>query len=180
MLCEARGGDRAAFDRLLPLVYDELRRLAQARLRAERPDHTLQATALAHEVYLKLIDQSRVAWRDRAHFFAIAARAIRRILVDHARTRHREKRGGGARKLSLDEALTVPAAAPDTDLLALDEALERLASVEPEKAAVVELRFFGGLTAEETAEALGISLSTVERYWRYARAWLYDALRADA
>ena len=176
MLREASGGDRDALERLLPLVYEELRRLADRKLRYERPDHTLQATALVHEAYLKLIDQSRVEWRNRAHFFAVASQAIRRILVDHARQRGAQKRGGGAEKLSLDEGFNVSVDRPDTNLLHLDRALEKLAETHPEKVGVVELRFFGGLTNEETAEVLGVSLRSVERYWEFARAWLYREL----
>jgi RNA polymerase sigma factor (TIGR02999 family) len=176
MLKEVGRGSRVAVDRLLPLVYDELRRLAQSRLQLERPDHTLQATALVHEAYLKLIDQTRVEWQDRAHFFAVAAQAIRRILVDYARRRGRVKRGGGQVKLSLDEAPTLLMAADDqpaADLLALDRSLTRFAAEHPEKAKVVELRFFGGLSGEETAKVLGITSRSVRRYWSFAQAWLY-------
>lgn len=171
----AAGGGTAA-DRLLPLVYDELRRLAASHLRQQRPDHTLQATALVHEAYLRLVDQKRVEWQSRAHFFAVAALAIRRILVDHARARGSQKRGGGQPRLSLDAALTISAEAPGTDLLALDEVLESFARAHPDKARVVEMRFFGGLTLDETAAVLGVTTRTVERYWEFARAWLYRAL----
>lgn len=176
ILQEASAGDRSAVDRLLPVVYDELRRLAQSHLARERPDHTLQATALVHEAYLKLIDQTRVKWQNRAHFFAVAAQAIRRILIDHARAKGRRKRGGDADRVSLDEVLTLSVEQPSTDLLALDEALTRLGAHEPQKAKVVEMRFFGGLTSEETAEVLGIGTRTVERHWQYSRAWLYREL----
>ncbi len=166
-----RGGE--GVDRLLPLVYDELRQLAQAHLRHERPDHTLQATALAHEAYLRLVDQEAVEWRNRAHFFAVAAQAIRRILVDHARGRLRKKRGGHRKKLSLDEALVITEDQSNTDLLSLDAALTKLADAWPKHARVIEMRFFGGLTLEDTAEVLGVTTRTIERYWQFARAWLY-------
>lgn len=175
LLEEIRSGDDRAADRLLPLVYDELRRLARTYLREERPGHTLQATALVHEAYLRLVDQTRVQWQGRAHFFAVAAQAIRRVLVDHARGRGREKRGGNAPRLSLDEVIEV-GAAPDTDLLELNRVLEALAEQHPIPARVVELRFFGGLTSEEAAEVLGSSTRTVERQWQFARAWLYREL----
>ncbi len=176
LLEEVRDGDQRAADRLLPVVYEELRRLAQAHLRDERPGHTLQATALVHEVYLRLVDQTRVQWQDRAHFFAVAAQAIRRILVDHARGRARQKRGGGgAPRVPLEEAAEV-AASPGIDLLALHRALDRLAEQNPVPARVVELRYFGGLTSEEAASVLGISNRTAERHWQFARAWLYQEL----
>jgi len=170
-------GSRESADRLLPLVYDELRRLAQSRLANERAGHTLQATALVHETYLKLIDIEQVEWQNRAHFFAVAATAIRRLLVDHARSRGRDKRGGGAAKLSLDEALTIAAEGPTTDLIELHEALERFGRAEPVRARVVELRFFGGLTGEEIAEVLGVDRRTVSRYWLHGRAWLHRELK---
>lgn len=171
-------GSRESADRLLPLVYDELRRLAQSRLANEREGHTLQATALVHETYLKLIDIEQVEWQNRAHFFAVAATAIRRLLVDHARARGRDKRGGEAAKLSLDEALNIAADGPTTDLIELHEALERFGRAEPERARVVELRFFGGLTGEEIAEVLGVDRRTVTRYWLHGRAWLHRELKA--
>jgi len=180
ILHETSEGSREAADRLLPLVYDELRRLAQSRLANERAGHTLQATALVHETYLKLIDIEQVQWQNRAHFFAVAATAIRRLLVDHARARGRKKRGGGAIRLSLDEALTIAAEGPGTDLIELHEALERFADQEPERARVVELRFFGGLTGEEIAEVLGVDRRTVTRYWLHGRAWLYRELSEAA
>ncbi len=173
----AAGGGIGA-DKLLPLVYDELRRLAATHLQNQRPDHTLQATALVHEAYLRLVDQTRVEWQSRAHFFAVAALAIRRILVDHARARDCQKRGGQHQKLSIDAAPTISAEAPGSDLLALDEVLERFSHVHPDKARVVEMRFFGGLTTAETAAVLGVTTRTVERYWEFARAWLYRALEA--
>jgi len=177
MLKEASGGDRDALDRLLPLVYDELRRVAQRHLEDERDGHTLQATALVHEAYFRLIDQKRVEWRNRAHFFAVASQAIRRILIDHARARRAERRGGGAEKLPIEAALQIaPEQTPD-HLLALDDALSRLAEDEPDKARIVEMRFFGGLTHEEIAAVIGTSLSTVERQWRFARAWLFRDLQ---
>jgi len=176
MLHEAAAGRRGAVDRLVPLVYDELRRLAQSHLSRERPDHTLPATALVHEAYLKLVDQTRATWVDRAHFFALASQAIRRILVDHARGRGRARRGGGTPRLPLEAADRVAAELPHPDLVALDRALARLAQVHPEKARVVELRFFGGLAVDEIAEVLGFSRSTAERAWRFARAWLYREL----
>lgn len=175
LLADASAGDRQAVDQLLPVVYDELRALAGQMMRHERPDHTLQPTALVHEAYEKLVDQTRAQWQDRAHFFAVAAQVIRRILVDHARGHDRAKRGGGRARLALDERL-VAAYENMVDLVALDEALERLAASESQQAQVVEMRFFSGLTIEETAAVLGVSTSTVERDWRYARAWLYRAL----
>jgi RNA polymerase sigma-70 factor, ECF subfamily len=161
---------------LLPLIYDDLRRLAQHYMSNERPDHTREATSLVHEVYLRLVEQDRVDWRSKAHFFAVAAQALRRILIDHARRKARPKHGGRERKLSLDEALTVAADQPHTDLVSLDRALVKLAKQEPEAARVVELRFFGGLTNEDVAEVLGSSPRTVRRRWQYAKAWLYREL----
>ena len=164
-------GDRAALDALTPLVYDELHRLASRYLRRERPDHTLQSTALVHEAYLRLIDQRNVRWQNRAQFFGLAAELIRRILVDHARARQAAKRGGALYKLTLDEALD--ATAPrDLDLVRLDDAMGALARLDPQQCRVVELRFFAGLTIEETAEVLGISVATVKRDWLVAKAWL--------
>lgn len=175
LLASASAGDRQALDQLLPLVYDELRALAGGMMLHERPDHTLQPTALVHEAYRKLVDQTRAQWQDRAHFFAVAAQVIRRILVDHARGHDRVKRGGGRSKLALDEGL-VAAYENLVDLVALDEALEKLAVSQPQQARIVEMRFFSGLTIDETAAVLRISTATVERDWRYARAWLYRAL----
>ena len=176
LLTRIADGDQLAVDRLLPSVYEELRARAGALLAEERPDHTLSATALVHEAYLKLIDQRAARWQDRAHFCAIAAQAMRRILVDHARTRKRIKRGAG-RRASLDTELLV-AFEQATDLLALDQAMRRLAAVNGIASRVVELRYFGGLTIKETAAVLDVSDSTVEREWRYARAWLYRTLEA--
>jgi len=165
--------------RLMPLVYNELRRLAQAHLRRERPDHTLQPTALVHEAYLRLVDQSRVEWQGRAHFYGVAAQMMRRVLIDHARARASEKRGGGGRRLSLDEAAELPEERAD-ELLALDEALVRLAGVDERKSRVVELRFFGGLSVAETARVLGVHTATVERDWVVAKAWLYREIGGAA
>jgi RNA polymerase sigma-70 factor, ECF subfamily len=169
-------GRQDALDRLIPQIYGELRRLAASYLRRERADHTLQPTALVNEAFLKLVDQRAVRWQNRAHFFGIAAQAMRRILVDHARARVAGKRGAGERPLPLDEAV-VFADMPSADILALDEALTRLATFDPQQSRVVELRFFGGLTMEETAEVLRISPATVGREWTMAKAWLYAELR---
>jgi RNA polymerase sigma factor (TIGR02999 family) len=169
LLKDWSGGDRAALEKLMPAVYEELRRLAAAHLRSERPDHTLQPTALVHEAYLRLADQRSVEWANRAHFFSIAARIMRRILVDHARRRRALKRDGAALRLTLAEA---PSEDRGPELLALDSALTSLESLDPRQAKIVELRFFGGLSVEETAEAAGISTATVKREWRTARAWL--------
>jgi RNA polymerase sigma factor (TIGR02999 family) len=172
-------GDRAAGERLLPEVYAELRRCAARAMRRESAEHTLQATALVHEAYLRLVDQRRVQWQNRAHFFGIAAQVMRRILVDHARARHAAKRGGGATQLTLgDGDAAAPAADGALDLLALHDALERLAGLDPEQARLVELRYFGGLSIEETAEALDVSPATVKREWALARAWLRRELGA--
>jgi len=170
LLHEWRGGNRAALEQLLVEVYDELRRLARRHMRRERAGHTLQTTALVHEAFLRLAD-SDVPWQDRAHFFAVAASQMRRILVDHARARASAKRGGKARRLTLDEALAAPSRHVD-ELLAIDEALVRLGEEDPRKSRVVELHFFGGLTYEEIAEVLGVSLSTVRFDMRFAKAWL--------
>lgn len=175
LLLDWSEGNQAALDKLLPLVYKELRRLAHSYLRRERPGHTLQTTALVHEAYLKLVDQRRVHWQNRAHFFGVAAQLMRRIVVDHARGHKRAKRGGGAQMLSLDEA-TVVSRKPNPDLIALDEALTRLAEIDGRKARIVELRFFGGLEVEETAEFLKVSPITVIREWKMAKAWLHREL----
>jgi len=167
-------GDSTALDRLTPIVYDELRRLARYYLRGERQDHSLQTTALVHEAYLRLVDHTRMEWQDRAHFFAVSARVMRRILVDHARRRN-VKRGRGLRRVSLDQATIVGGDRP-ADLAALDDALTSLAERDPRKAQVVEMRFFGGLSVEESAEVLGVSPVTVMREWRTAKAWLYREL----
>jgi RNA polymerase sigma-70 factor, ECF subfamily len=164
-------GDRSALDELMPLVHHELRRLARSQMRGERDNHTLQTTALVNEAFLRLIDLRRIRWQDRAHFLALSAQLMRRVLVDHARTRNYRKRGGGAATVALDDvAVAVPERA--ADLVALDEALEDLARVDPRKSRVVELRFFGGLSVEETAEALNVSPETVMRDWRLAKVWL--------
>lgn len=171
LLLDWSRGDPAALNQLMPLVYDELRQLARSHLRRERPDHTLQATALVHEAYLKLVDQHSVTWQNRAHFFGIASQMMRRILVNHALSRRAAKRGGPVQKLSLDEA--VGFAEPcDVDLIALDEALQELAGLDPRQSRIVELRFFGGLSIEETAEVLNISPATVKREWNTAKLWL--------
>src|SRR5437899_3260000 len=175
LLLDWSNGDKSALNRLMPLVYDELRNVARRQFGMEEPGHTLQSTAVVHEVYLRLVDQQRVQWRNRAQFFAVAARMIRRILVDHARERSAAKRGGGAKKLALDETIATPAM-KDVDLVALDDALVAMAELDPQQTEVVELRFFAGLTIEETAEALGISPATVNRDWVTAKAWLFHEL----
>lgn len=168
-------GEQHAVEQLLPLVYGELRGLAKRYLRRERQGHTLETSALVHEAYVRMIGQQKVEWRNRAHFFAISAQMMRRILVDHARAHLYKKRGGGAQKVSLDEALHV-GAEPSQALVAVDDALKQLAEQDPDKARLVEMRFFGGLSHPEIAEVLDVSLSTVERQWRVARAWLYSHL----
>jgi RNA polymerase sigma-70 factor, ECF subfamily len=175
LLLDWRAGDQAALDQLAPLVYDELRRLAHRRLRHERPGHTLQTTALVNEAYLRLIDQREVSWQNRAHFFAVAARLMRRILVDYARSRHYAKRAGEEHKVALEEAAEV-SDERGAELIAVDEALQSLAAFDERKSRVVELRFFGGLTIDETAEVLQVSHATIEREWTTARAWLYREL----
>jgi RNA polymerase sigma factor (TIGR02999 family) len=170
LLIDWSKGDQAALDRLTPFVYDELHRQARHYMRRERPGHTLQTSALVNEAYLRLVDQN-VPWQNRAHFFGIAARLMRQILVDHARAHNYAKRGGGAQKVSLDQAADL-AQARATDLVALDDALNGLAAIDPQQSRIVELRFFGGLTIEETAEVVGLSHATVEREWTSARAWL--------
>jgi len=171
ILTRASAGDEASAVQLFPLVYEQLRELAGGLLRSERRDLTLGATALVHEAFLRLIDQTRVNWRDRSHFCAIAAKAMRRILIDHARARRAAKRGGEWQRLTLEEALDA-LAGPSVDINDLDEALNRLAEADPREARVVELRFFGGLSNVEVAEALRVSVRTVEDDWRMARAWL--------
>jgi RNA polymerase sigma factor (TIGR02999 family) len=168
-------GDRSALDRLMPLVYQELRRLARQYMRSESPDHSLQATVLVNEAYIRLVDQQRVNWKNRAHFFGAAAQIIRRVLVEHARARGRLKRGGDALKVSFDEEIG-PRSEVQWDLVALDDALNQLAKLDPQQERVVELRYFTGLSIEETAEALGISSATVKRDWATARAWLFRAM----
>jgi RNA polymerase sigma factor (TIGR02999 family) len=169
-------GDKGALSRLTPLVYDELHRLAEGYMRREHPGHTLQTTALVNEAYIRLVDSSRVRWQNRAHFFAVAAQLMRRVLVDFARNRRYQKRGGDWCQVTLGEGLGL-ATTLDSDLVALDEALERLAKLDRRKASVVELRFFGGLSLEETAEAMQVSTDTVGRDWRAAKAWLMRELK---
>ena len=172
-------GDKEALDQLMPIVYDELRRQAARYLRREQAGHTLQTTALIHEAYVRLVDQRNVQWQNRAHFFGIAAQLMRRILVDHARTKKRVKRGGSKVQVSLADA-TVATTGPDLDIVALDEALERLEKLDQQQSRVVELRYFSGLTVEETAEVMGISTATVKREWSLARAWLHRELSGDS
>jgi len=179
LLAKWKNGDQGALEDLTPLVYNELRRLARAYLRRERPDHTLEGTALVHEAYLRLIDQRQVEWRNRNHFYALAAELIRRILVDHARARVAAKRGGSNLKLSLDESIA-PAEEKDLDLVALDDALKALAQADSQQSRIVELRYFAGLTIEETAEVLSISPATVKRDWAMAKAFLKREMLRNA
>jgi len=176
MLADSHHGNPQALDTLMPLVYEELRRLARRHLRRERPDHTLQPTALVHEAYLRLVGQADVRWEGRAHFCALAAEAMRRILVEHARRRGAAKRGGGDFPLPLDGAGDGPEAT-GVDVVALDEALGRLAAFDPQKSRLVEMKFFGGLTHEEIAQVLGVTTRTVERGWRLAKMWLHKELK---
>jgi RNA polymerase sigma factor (TIGR02999 family) len=176
LLVQWADGDRQAMEELLPLVYEELRRLARRYLQRENPGHTLQGTALVHEAYIRLIDQN-VSWQSRAHFFGIAAQMMRRILVDHARARNAVKRGDGACRVTLDEGL-VASESRDVNILALDEALTRLAQLDQQQSQIVELRFFGGLSIEDTSEILKISPATVKRDWAMARAWLHREIQA--
>lgn len=169
-------GDRDSADRLMPLIYDELRRLAARHLAGERPEHTFQPTALVNEAYLRLIDLRHVKWQNRAHFFAMAAQAMRRLLVDHARRQRSAKRGGADRGLPLDQVSELAAAGRAPDLMALDEALKNLATFDPLKASIVELRFFGGLSNKEAGEVLECSRATVGRHWQMAKAWLHGEL----
>jgi RNA polymerase sigma-70 factor, ECF subfamily len=171
-------GDSAAESKLIPIIYNELRRLAAHYMRQERPDHTLQATALVHEAFLRLTRQKDVNWQGKAHFFGVAAKLMRQILIDHARGRLREKRGSGGQKLALDEGLLLTEAR-SAELVAVDAALDRLTKLDPRQARIVELRFFGGLSVEETAKIIGVSPKTVKRDWSVARAWLYEDLRVD-
>jgi RNA polymerase sigma-70 factor, ECF subfamily len=175
LLIELSNGNRSTLDDLLPLVYEELKRMAGNYLRRERVDHTLQPTALVHEAYLKLIDQTRVSWQNRAHFFGVAAQVMRRLLIDHARSHNAEKRFGGLEKLQLDENID-KAVEMSGELIALDDALQNLAKVDEPMAKLVELRYFGGLTFEEAAEVLGVSVITAKRHWKLARSWLYGQL----
>ena len=172
------GGDQAALEKLTPIVHGELHRLARGYMRRERPGHSLQATALVNEAYLRLVGYTRMRWQDRAHFFAVAAQIMRRILVEHAR-RHNLKRGGGIPHVSLDEAALI-GVADDVDFVALDEAMTALARLDPRKVQVVEMRFFGGLSLDEAADVLGVSSVTVKRDWRAAKAWLYRELSGGA
>lgn len=176
MLREWSDGNREAMEDLMPLVYDELHKQAARFLNRERPDHTLQATALIHETYIRLIDQREVSWESRTHFFAIAASLMRRILVDYARRKNRKKRGGNADKLSLEEAAPLVGKERSIDLMALDEALTRLEKIDSQQARIVELRYFGGLSLEEAAEELKISRTTVATDWAMAKAWLHREL----
>lgn len=178
LLCDWRSGDRAALAKLIPLVQPELQRLAHQYMSRERPGHTLQTTALLDDAYLQLADKTHPQWQNRAHFFAVAAQLMRRIMVDHARQRQALKRGGGAIRVTLDEAAAVTQTRAD-ELLALDEALEKLATFDRRKAEVVEMRYFGGLTMEEIAEVLKVHVNTVARDWTAARAWLLAALSGE-
>jgi RNA polymerase sigma factor (TIGR02999 family) len=179
LLIKWRNGDKAALDELVPQVYSELRRLANHYLRQERPGHTLQPTALVHEAYLRLVEEKEIDWQNRAHFFGIAAVRMRHILVEHARSRHAAKRGGGEYRLSLSEADRLSEKRDET-LLALDDALKRLEALDPQKSRVVELRYFGGLTIDDTAEVLKVSPATVKRDWSMARAWLRSEISNDS
>jgi RNA polymerase sigma factor (TIGR02999 family) len=171
LLARWKDGDEAALQQLVPIVHDELRRLARRQMAGERPGHTLEPTALVNEAYLRLVTLKQIRWQDRAHFFAMAARLMRRILVDFARSRRSRKRGGGAKQVSFTQSLDVAEGQP-TDVLALNDALEALAAVDERKGRVVELRFFGGLSVEETAEVLDVSRETVKRDWTFAKMWL--------
>lgn len=175
LLVDWQNGNKEAMAALMPLIYDELHRLAGRYLRRERSDHTLQATALVHEVYMRMVDQTRMRWQSRSQFIGLAAQMMRRLLVDHARSHLYAKRGGGKPKVSLDEALHV-SSEPHMDYVALDDALNRLAQIDPQQSRIVELRFFGGLTVEETADVVGISPATVKREWSTAKAWLLREL----
>jgi RNA polymerase sigma-70 factor (ECF subfamily) len=178
MLIQLSEGKSQVADDILPFTYDELRSLASNYLRRERSDHTLQPTALVHEAYLKLIDQTQVKWQNRAHFFGIPANIMRRILVDHARKHGADKRGGDA-EIPLEEEILIVSEGKSAELLALDEALENLARIDPQKSKIVELRYFGGLSVEETEEVLGVSEITVKHHWRMAKAWLYGQLSSE-
>src|SRR5438128_2501059 len=175
LLIEWSNGDKAALDKLMPLIHEELRRLAHHDMSHERPGHTLQTSALVNEAYLRLVNRKGVHWQNRAHFFAIAAQLMRSILVDHARGHAYAKRGGGARKIELDEAMVVSQERA-AEVVALDDVLKKLAHIDPQQSRIVELRFFGGLTIEETAEVLALSPATIKREWSTARAWLYHEL----
>ena len=179
LLLDWSNGDKAALDKLMPLVYKELRRLAHHYMRRERPGHTLQTTAIVNEAYLGLIDQRNVQWQNRAHFFGIAAHLMRRILAEYARSRRYAKRGGGAHRVSLDEAMTVSEERA-SEMVAVDDALTTLAEIDQRKSQIVEMRFFGGLSIEETAEVLGVSPGTVMRDWTLAKAWLRREISREA
>lgn len=184
LLIEWREGDRGALDRLTPLVYDEIRRIAHRYMQREREGHTLQTTALVNEAYLRLAGQQQINWQNRAHFFAVTAQVMRHVLVDHARRRQYVKHGGEAQRIAFDEALATQEAVlmskpRAVELLALDEALDELAQLDPRKSKVVELRYFGGLSLDETAEVLQVSLMTVRRDWRAAKAWLYQRVMSN-
>lgn len=180
LLVAWREGNQNALDELLPMVYDELRRIARRYLSRESPGHTLQATALVNEAYLRLVNQQNLDWQNRTHFFAVAARVMRHLLVDHARSHQYAKRGGGAVQVTLNEALDVSAQSNElADVLALDEALEKLAKVDPRKCQLIELRYFGGLSVEETATILNVSDITIKREWAKAKAWLFRELRGQ-
>ena len=178
MLLDWRKGDKSAFDQLVPIVYHELRKIAHAYLQGERPEHTLRPTALIHEAYLRLVDQNLPQWQNRSHFYGVAAQMMRQILVEHARAHVAAKRGGGGKKLSLDD-VTIFSQQRASDLVALDDALVALAALDARKCRVIEMRFFGGLSVEETAEALGISIATVGREARMAQAWLHRELNQN-
>lgn len=178
LLLRLEGGDRDAVDLLLPVVYRELRRLAAGYLQRERNNHTLQPTALVHEAYMRMVDQSRVQWQNRAHFFGVAAQMMRRVLVDHARTQGARKRGGDVNKIQLEDGL-VAGGSREAELIAVDDALRALEVQDPVKARIVEMRFFGGLSIEETAVAMSLSTATVNRHWRMAKAWLHGELSSN-
>ena len=178
LLIQWSNGDKAALDKLMPLIYEELRQLARHYMNRERPGHTLQTTALVNEAYMRLVNRKGVHWQNRAHFFAIAAQLMRSILVDHARSHAYAKRGGGAHKIALDDAMAVSQQRA-ADVVALDDALKRLAEIDPQQSRIVEMKFFGGLTIEETAEVLGLSPATIKREWSTAKAWLYHELNRN-
>lgn len=179
LLDEWRQGDRAAFDKLTRLVYDELRRIAHRYMQQERDGHTLQTTALVNEAYVRLAGRQQIEWQNRAHFFAVTAQVMRHVLIDHARRRNYAKRGGEAQQVSLADAEQVMTHVRAAELVALDEALDELSRIDPRKSRVVELRYFGGLSLEETADVLEISIMTVRRDWRAAKAWLFRRMRAE-
>jgi len=172
-------GDRSAHDQLWPVVHAELRRLAHRQMARERPDHTLQTNALVNEAYMRLVDWKQAHFKNRAHFFGIAAQVMRRILMDHARKHQADKRGGEAEKLPIEEEILVVSHEKSAELIALDDALQTLAAMDEQKAKIVELRYFGGLSIEETAEVMGVSVPTINRQWRMAKAWLYSQIAAE-